>query len=662
MKPTLAMAWIALAVLIAGTAPASAQKSRDIQPAPAAARPAGPPANPYPNSWALVIGIDRYQRVPGLAYAVSDAKSVADALPPFGFPKQNIRVLLDEQATKSRIERVLYEDFAGMGPDDRLFVFFAGHGDTLPIRGGEEGYLLPVDADPGKLPLTAIPMDDVRRIAQRLNGKHYLFVMDACFSGFAVTRDVTPSRTTDEYLASALREPVVQVLTAGRKGERAIEEGGHGLFTRRLLDGLRGLADPDNKGIITVAQLATWIEPRVVRDSKGRMTPQYGKLDGEGQFVFVRPMPTEPTITREAVREFGSLAIRGRIPGIEVWLGDKKIGDTEAGTALVVGNLAVGTYKIRAQKAGHKDWQRDVQVNANRRSEVMINIEALGPAKSTRGEDDAEMVLVPANQFWMGSDATEVQQFVEACPKALNLAERVCRERGDRETPLHRVRLDAYYIDQYEVTVALFTKFVAATGHKTVAEQNGWSSVYQPKEGGGWHSVKIEGADWRRPGGPNTTTEPTLPVVHVAWADADTYCRWAGKRLPTEAEWERAARGPHGRTYPWGKDFDQGKVNSGMTNKRVLPVGSYPAGVSPYGVHDMSGNVWEWVRDGFDKDYYGKSPERNPNGPEQATQKALRGGSWLNHRIYVASARRGMAPPDRHTDDIGFRCAKPASG
>ena len=250
----------------------------------------------YPNSWALVIGINEYYRAPRLSYAVADALSVSALLPELGFPRGNIRLLLDNEATKSRIESVLYREFARMGPDDRLFVYFAGHGETFQIRGGEEGYILPVDADPNMLPLTGIPMEDVRRISQRMKGKHFLFVMDACFSGFAVSREASPPK--DEYLQSVMKEPAVQVLTAGRKGQQALEEGGHGVFTKHLLAGLRGLADTQQRGFITASQLAWWLEDRVSRDSRGRMTPQFGRLEGEGQFVFkvgLGPVVASPT-------------------------------------------------------------------------------------------------------------------------------------------------------------------------------------------------------------------------------------------------------------------------------------------------------------------------------------------------------------------------------
>lgn len=244
----------------------------------------------YANSWALVIGINAYKRAPPLSYAVADAKRVASVLPRLGFPPENIRVLLDGDATKERIEKVLYQELVAMGRSDRLLVYFAGHGHTFPIKGGEEGYFLPVNADPASLPKTAIPMQDVKQIGQRVRAKHVLFVFDACFAGFAVTRDIVVQPNA-ETIGAALREDVVQVLTAGGKGEKAIEEGGHGVFTKRLLEALAGGADPSGRGVLTAAQLGAWIAKTVKEDSAGKMTPRYSKLYGDGDFLFVLPRP-----------------------------------------------------------------------------------------------------------------------------------------------------------------------------------------------------------------------------------------------------------------------------------------------------------------------------------------------------------------------------------
>jgi hypothetical protein len=266
-----------------------ARPSAPSNPAAIRARVRGLPGR----AWALVVGINRYQRAERLNYAVADARAVADALPGLGFSE--VRLLTDAEATKAEIERVMYEDLKEkMGPDDRLFVFFAGHGITVRLpRGGEEGYLVPVDGDPDRPELTALAMDEVRKMGRRVPAKHIFFAIDACFSGFAATREAV-LETPDADLLSALEEPVVQVMTAGRKGQKAVETGGHGLFTRRLLDALRGLADRDGRGFVTASQLAAWLTPRVTRDSGGRQHPQYSALDGEGDFVFILPERAQP--------------------------------------------------------------------------------------------------------------------------------------------------------------------------------------------------------------------------------------------------------------------------------------------------------------------------------------------------------------------------------
>ena len=149
----------------------------------------------YRDSWAVVIGINRYKNAPRLNYAVSDAQNVATELKKLGFAADKVFVILDEQATKRRIEEVLYGNLRATKRDDRVFVFFAGHGITASLpRGGEEGYILPIDGDPDNLALTAISMEDVARISRWVPAKHILFAMDACYSGFAITRDIPPSR------------------------------------------------------------------------------------------------------------------------------------------------------------------------------------------------------------------------------------------------------------------------------------------------------------------------------------------------------------------------------------------------------------------------------------------------------------------------------------
>ncbi|MBM3238031.1 formylglycine-generating enzyme family protein [Candidatus Poribacteria bacterium] len=265
-------------------------------------------------------------------------------------------------------------------------------------------------------------------------------------------------------------------------------------------------------------------------------------------------------------------------------------------------------------------------------------------------KDGASMVLIPAGEFLMGSSDAQVEQILQIKPGI--------RELIKHEQPQHRVYLDAFYIDQYEVTNAQFQKFVKETGYVTDAEREGWGYLWEGFND--WPRVKD--ANWRSPRGVGSSIvgKADHPVIQVSYNDALAYALWAGKRLPTEAEWEKASRGTDGRLYPWGDDWDANKVNSWERGPHTtMPVGSYPTGVSPYQVYDMVGNVWEWVTDWYHHIYYHWSPDHNPTGPSGGTHRVLRGGCWLNQRCIVRCAHRDnfVSVPDFRIHLGGFRCA-----
>ena len=268
-----------------------------------------------------------------------------------------------------------------------------------------------------------------------------------------------------------------------------------------------------------------------------------------------------------------------------------------------------------------------------------------------RAED---MALVPSGEFIMGSPAGH-----DGLPD---------------EQPQRRVYLGSFYIDRHETTNEAYAEFVHATNHPIPENSNPNATL--------WTSTgPIPGIDRH-------------PVINVSWLDAAAYCTWAGKRLPTEAEWEKAARGTDGRRYPWGSIWDIRLANSasywaertvefasgadwdafwikgeGAALARAkgiqgevltLPVGSFPSAISPYGLYDMAGNVAEWVADWYDPNYYKSAPLSDPVGPARGAIKSMRGGSWLKPAISLRASDRDWGTMDSRPSGTGFRCAKDA--
>ena len=523
----------------------------------------------YRTGWAVVIGINNYPpNVPQLNYAVNDAISVAMLLKSkFGFADNNVRILIDDQATKQGIMDALSKltDPDLVNDEDCVLVYFSGHGQTVPLPkntgGGDMGFLIPYDAkiDLTKLNMSqydnyCIGMDELNKKGLQIPAKHVIFIVDACYSGLVITGDRGLDPKTANFIEKVSFVPARQIITAGGKGDKATEDPAlrHGLFTYKLLQGLeKGIADDNDDGVITGSELGNHLRGVVPRENPNQ-TPQY-RVKGEGEFMFLPKTETIPTVV-------------------------------------------VST-------------------------------------STTIGKDGAEMVLIPAGEFQMGSS-----------------------DGASDEKPIHTVYLDAFYIDKYEVTNAQYKKFVQATGHKEPEGYryiNGnWQSGFKP-----WSDSNFNGDN--------------QPVVCVSWEDAKAYADWAGERLPTEAEWEKAARGGvTGKKYVWGDEWpptknagnfdDETTVDSsridGYSDGYVYtaPVGSFkPNG---YGLYDMAGNVWEWCADWYDSNYYANSPKSNPTGPSSGQYRVLRGGSWYDLDVILRTPRRSSYAPTLSRSGIGFRC------
>lgn len=237
-----------------------------------------------------------------------------------------------------------------------------------------------------------------------------------------------------------------------------------------------------------------------------------------------------------------------------------------------------------------------------------------GPLPEIADPRGAVMVLIPAGNFIMGSNTGD-----------------------DDEKPIHSVYLDAYYIDKFEVTNALYRDCVNA------------GTCKPPVQAGSFTRSSYYG----------NAQYDDYPVVYLDWNMANTYCQWRGASLPTEAQWEKAARGTDGFTYPWGRGIDCQKANYQGCINGTSKAGSYESGKSSYGVYDMAGNVWEWVADWYSAEYYRSSPPSNPLGLDVGRAKVLRGGSWNRDPYNLRSSNRVNYAPTYNNFDAGFRCASP---
>jgi uncharacterized caspase-like protein len=344
---------------------------------------------------ALVIGNQQYRSFPSLKTPAADAAAVADLLRrDYSF---TVQLLIN--ATRAQMVGALADLRGKLGGRDNLLIYYAGHG--YLDREADRGYWLAVDADRNS-PANWVSNADITDALRAMKAKHVLIVADSCYSG-TLTRDlaIRPPEASD--LMRLAQKRARNVLTSG--GLEPVSDvggSGHSVFARAFMDSLRA-----NAGITDVTTLFAGLRRSVLL--KAEQTPQYGDVrlaghDG-GDFIFARagaqvasvprPEPRPPSFKEEIVKQSGSLAISASVPGVEVFLGDQRVGEVGPGRRLASGDLEVGVYRVRARKAGYKDWEREVQIAANQRAELVIDIEPLRSesAPPPRTEDGGEMVL-----------------------------------------------------------------------------------------------------------------------------------------------------------------------------------------------------------------------------------------------------------------------------
>ena len=642
----------------------------------------------YKDSHALVIGNGDYPAKNGwnpLPGAVSDVREVTRVLKRHGF---NVTLKID--VTKAEFNKV-FSDFiykSGKDKDNRLLFYYAGHGYTTKSATGEDlGYLVMLDTphpkNEAEFDLHSVDMVKFVSDSKKIHAKHVLFMFDSCFSGTVLN---LRNRVTPPHITDRIKNPVRQFITAGRADEPVPDRSE---FKKAFLNLLEGrVEEPTPDGYLTGVELGDYLYRTVPKFSQGQH-PQHGKIHDQqlntGDFVFVLPQSRQDSSEGSNVEldTIATLDIVSTPSGATVYVDSEVIGTTpvrgyqiDTGVHLekqVNVGLELSDYKSRVRKIVLKGGQHfpwDVHLEEMKKEPLpskskpnilqtiieddIIPNEEVRPSspnmpKTILGKDGAPMVLIPAGEFQMGHNGNTTT------------------------TPVHTVYVDAFYMDVHEVTVGQYNQFVRETGHRPLPTN---IAEYSPTD--------------------------RHPVVFVSWHDAMSYAKWAGKRLPTEAEWEKAARGGlEGQRYPWGNTPPDGtqcnfadknlskvwdrdttvqlamdfiKAGDDWSNKHVddgytytAPVGSYPA--NGYGLYDMAGNVLEWCFDAYDENFYANSPRENPIASiiirDENNKIAInklrvgRGGSWFGsaHGMWVTERGAGGISTGMWTTN-GFRCAK----
>ncbi len=629
----------------------------------------------FSKSYALVIGISDYEGGYDDLPTGNDARRMADFLfNEAGF--DHVHLLTEDKVTKARVAELMSDEFPELlDGNDRFFFYWSGHGDTRSVASGEgkAGYL-PLSDTPSQRWSRMIAMRDVREWNRFLPAKKSLFLLDACFSGLAGF--VQQSPTPRDWKIEQLSQDSHHVMSAGTENEKTIasDRWGGSLFTTAVLDGLRGAADAasgfEKDDIISLTELKAYVQERVLFERRtigyqNQITPQVRDLrHNTGEFFFlssravdvarVDPSATEgdrsfteqsgetdsaaqPQLTPEQVESSlnldkaaiqrslsalgynvgpadGILGPRSRV-NIRAWQSANGFGSTSYLTAEQYQRL----LRDAEERLAQAPVVRELPASDPSPIEPAFGLPSYEPLISFRDCGVCpEMVVIPSGAFFMGSRESEPDSF-------------------DDERPRHRVTVESFAIGKYEVTFDEWDACVTAGGCEHRPEDLGWGRGKQP-------------------------------VINVSWEDAKQYVGWLSRetgqiyRLPSEAEWEYAARalptseGANAPAYAFGGNIAEDQANFGGNVGRTTEVGSYPA--NTWGLHDMHGNVWEWVEDSWHDTYDGAPTDGRAWAEGNDSARVLRGGSWYNKPRNLRSADRFRYVPDYRYGSSGFRVAR----
>jgi len=632
---------VALTVLL--TAPVA---PTEIQNLALPSQPAGGPATG--EYWALIIGIDNYHHGLPLQTAVKDAMEVRDDLAQrYGVRPERLIELFNEQATLQSIAYALFRLSSEAKSDDIVLIYFAGHAQY--DKDGRLQWWLPVEGAPME-PETLLTDAAIRQELQGMKAKQvHLFHVTA-----GVARELRLAQpilqAEREALEQERRQAEERIRLSTEEAQRAAEE-------QARLDAERLAGEKEEHARLEADRLAReqeelakqQAEQKRVEEERKRLAEEKARQDAAEH----ARREVEENARRDAERlareqiERAKLeaerreleAERQRLENARAKLEAERQAlqeaqrlarerEEQAKQQAEQQRLAEERKRAAAEQAAREEAQRKLaeerhrtedqaKARAEQRSKPIeeARVRPFTPPPVGReliGKDGAPMVLVSAGEFTMGGDSID--------------------------NPRHPVYLDAFHMDKYEVTASRYAKFLQATGRQLPFK---WSEMSLVSHG-------------------------DRPVIGVTWEDADAYCRWASKRLPTEAEWEKAARGTDGREYPWGNEAPTprhanfNKCCEWKCYGVLAIVGSLEAGRSPYGIYELAGNVSEWVADWYDNTSYKYELERNPKGPRDGEEKVVRGGSWYDSALLQRSALRSRSYPSAPSTDRGFRCAKDA--